>query len=567
MSLREDADRPSSGLETGIETRIEAGDEARAERTAPAATAASLPTPVPVEAPPARKRSMRRLVLLGLLTAALGGGAYQGWQWWTVGRFFVSTDDAYVQADISVLAAKIPGYLQSVPVVNGLAVRKGDVIAKLDDGDYRLALQAAQDKLATQESTIARIGRQAEAAQAQVAQAAAQLDATRADAVRAQADFARSTQMQADYVAKSRIDQTRADRDRTEASVKAMEAGLLAARANVDVLQAQKREAESLAAELRTAVDRARRDLDFTVIRAPFDGVVGNKAVEAGAYVGPGTRVAALVPLQSVRIDANFKETQVERMRPGQPVTVTVDAYPDREIHAVVESFSPASGSVFSLLPPDNATGNFTKIVQRVPVKIVLDDHSLTGLLRPGSGSIRVEGNDIAARSASARLDFGVTLVPEGRRVFAPMTVRENLEMGAFRRLWPRRDRKVEADMDEVFDMFPRLRERQSQPAGLLSGGEQQMLAIGRALMSRPRLLLLDEPSMGLAPRVVQDIFAIIRRLNQQGISILLAEQNANMALQTAAWGYVIAEGEIVREAESAALTRDPIVRTAYLGL
>jgi len=191
----------------------------------------------------------------------------------------------------------------------------------------------------------------------------------------------------------------------------------------------------------------------------------------------------------------------------------------------------------------------------------------LAGLLRPSSGHIRVEGNDIAGRSASARLDFGVTLVPEGRRVFAPMTVRENLEMGAFRRLWPRRDRQVQADMDAVFDMFPRLGERQSQPAGLLSGGEQQMLAIGRALMSRPRLLLLDEPSMGLAPRVVQDIFVTIRRLNQQGISILLAEQNANMALQTAAWGYVIAEGEIVREAESAALARDPIVRSAYLGL
>ena len=191
----------------------------------------------------------------------------------------------------------------------------------------------------------------------------------------------------------------------------------------------------------------------------------------------------------------------------------------------------------------------------------------LAGLLRPSSGRILVEGNDISHRSASTRLDFGVTLVPEGRRVFAPMTVRENLEMGAFRRLWPRRDRKVEADMEEVFDMFPRLRERQSQPAGLLSGGEQQMLAIGRALMSRPRLLLLDEPSMGLAPRVVQDIFATIRKLNQQGISILLAEQNANMALQSAAWGYVIAEGEIVREAESTALARDPAVRTAYLGL
>ena len=191
----------------------------------------------------------------------------------------------------------------------------------------------------------------------------------------------------------------------------------------------------------------------------------------------------------------------------------------------------------------------------------------LAGLLRPSAGCIRVEGNDITAAAASERLSVGVTLVPEGRRVFAPMSVRENLEMGAFRRLWPRRDRAVAADMDMVFDLFPRLAERQKQAAGLLSGGEQQMLAIGRALMSRPRLLLLDEPSMGLAPRVVQDIFATIARLNKDGMSILLAEQNANMALQSAAWGYVIAEGEIVREAESTALARDPIVRTAYLGL
>jgi len=191
----------------------------------------------------------------------------------------------------------------------------------------------------------------------------------------------------------------------------------------------------------------------------------------------------------------------------------------------------------------------------------------LAGLLRPSSGRISVEGSDIAGKSASTRLDFGVTLVPEGRRVFAPMSVRENLEMGAFRRLWPRRDRAVAGDMEMVFDLFPRLRERQSQLAGLLSGGEQQMLAIGRALMSRPRLLLLDEPSMGLAPRIVQEIFATIRRLNQQGISILLAEQNANMALQSAAWGYVLAEGEIVRGAETGLLARDPIVRTAYLGL
>ncbi|GJD58545.1 HlyD family secretion protein [Methylobacterium dankookense] len=382
MSLREDAGRTDGAVETVEDPREDARAEGPAASRLPAAVE---PAPPPVVPAPKRRRPLRRAILLLLLGGLAGGGGYAGWQWWNVGRFFVSTDDAYVQADISVLAAKVSGYLDAVPVVNGQAVKKGAVIAKLDDGDYRLALKAAEDKLATQVSTISRIGRQAEAAQAQVAQAVAQVDAVRADAVRAAADYARATQMQADYVAKSRIDQAKADRDRTEASVKSAEAALLAAKANVAVLEAQKREAENLAAELRTAADRARRDLDFTVVRAPFDGVVGNKAVEAGAYVSPGSRIAALVPLQSVRIDANFKETQLARMRPGQEVHIHVDAYPDRDIVGTVESLSPASGSVFSLLPPDNATGNFTKIVQRLPVRVhVPEDVAREGLLRPG---------------------------------------------------------------------------------------------------------------------------------------------------------------------------------------
>ena len=191
----------------------------------------------------------------------------------------------------------------------------------------------------------------------------------------------------------------------------------------------------------------------------------------------------------------------------------------------------------------------------------------LTGLLRPTHGTVAFEGKDITAIAPAARVAAGIALVPEGRRVFAPMTVWENLEMGAYRRLWPRRQSAVAADFELVFDLFPRLRERTAQLAGALSGGEQQMLAIGRALMSRPKLLLLDEPSMGLAPMVVKDIFATLRRLNEMGVSILLAEQNTRLALRTANHGYVIAGGIIVKAADATALAADPQVQNAYLGI
>ncbi|KQT69483.1 hemolysin D [Methylobacterium sp. Leaf465] len=405
MSLRQD-DGFRAEPAQGDAIRADAV-ETRTVSASPAAAPAQPMTPA-VIAPSTgearvKPRRTRTVVLATLLLAALGGGAYKAQAWWTVGRFFVSTDDAYVQADISVLAAKIPGYLAAVPVVNGQMMHRGDVIARIDDGDYRLAAQAAHDKLVTQQAAIARIARQVEAAQAQMLQASAQIDANRADAVRATADYARQQQLEkVDFVAKARIEQARADRDRTDAAVKGAEAALVAMRANVEVLRAQGKEAEGLAAELRTAEARAARDLDFTTIRAPFDGVIGNKAAEAGAYVSPGSRIAALVPLESVRIDANFKETQVERMHPGQRVHIAVDAYPDRDIVGEVESLSPASGSVFSLLPPDNATGNFTKIVQRLPVRVhVPADVARAGLLRPGlSVTVRVDTRENAETAA-----------------------------------------------------------------------------------------------------------------------------------------------------------------------
>ncbi|MHC2000688.1 HlyD family secretion protein [Methylobacterium sp. CM6241] len=397
MSLRDEGSHPAAS-----------GSGDLPNDAAPLATSVVAHSPVPVAATvatPPKRRLLRKAMMLTVLTLALAGGGYKGYEWWTVGRFFVSTDDAYVQADISILAAKVPGYLAAVPVMNGQAVKQGDVIARLDDGDYRLAAQAAHDKLLTQQATIARIGRQVEAAQAQLLQSAAQIDAAKADSIRAAADYARQQQLEkVDFVAKSRIEQALADRNRTEATVKGAEANLAMMKANVEVLRAQGREAEGLAAELKTAEDRADRDLAFTVIHAPFDGVVGNKAVEAGAYVAPGSRIAALVPLESVRVDANFKETQVERMHAGQQVHIAVDAYPGRDIVGEVESLSPASGSVFSLLPPDNATGNFTKIVQRLPVRIhVPADVAREGLLRPGlSVTVRVDtrGEDEPVRTA-----------------------------------------------------------------------------------------------------------------------------------------------------------------------
>jgi membrane fusion protein (multidrug efflux system) len=382
--------------EARLPTDPDSGDAAAAGE------ARSRKSPVPAEHPeagkslapaaeagqpaPVAKKPRRKLVLFVVLTAALAGGGYEGYEWFTNGRFMVSTDDAYVQADITTLSAKVSGYVDYVAVANNQSVKAGDLIAKIDDGDYRLAVQSAKDKLATQTSTIDRIGRQIEAARASVGQAAAQVDAAKADAERAAADFERQQQLaKSDFASRSRFDEAKADRDRTQAAVKSAQAALDAARANVEVLAAQQAEARKVAAELETAVEKAERDLAFTEIRAPADGVVGNKAVDTGSFVQPGTRLFALVPLEKVHIDANFKETQLAGLRPGQSVRVEVDALPDREITGTVESVSPAAGSVFSLLPPENATGNFTKIVQRVPVRIAVPaEVAREGVLRPG---------------------------------------------------------------------------------------------------------------------------------------------------------------------------------------
>jgi membrane fusion protein, multidrug efflux system len=332
------------------------------------------------------KRSRKRVVLPLVLLALVGGGGYFGYGWWTEGRFLVSTDDAYVKADVTTVAAKVAGYVTAVPVANNTVVKAGDVVARIDDGDYRNALQQAKAKFATQESTIERIHRQVAAQVAALGQSHAQLTANQADQVRAEADYQRALSLaQRDFGSKQNLDQARADQARTAANVESAKAAIASGEANVEVTKAQEAEARKVLGELQTSVEKGERDLAFTTITAPVGGIVANRAAEVGNYVQPGTRVAALVPLDTVYVEANFKETQLTRLQPGQKVDVEVDAMPGRRFEGTVQSFAPGSGSIFSLLPPENATGNFTKIVQRVPVRVAIHAEDLrTGGLRPG---------------------------------------------------------------------------------------------------------------------------------------------------------------------------------------
>ncbi|HEY2535296.1 MAG TPA: HlyD family secretion protein [Xanthobacteraceae bacterium] len=358
----------------------------------------------------ARRPAFRRRGLIASgLAIALGIGGYYGEQWWVNGRYLVSTDDAYVRAHNRTLGSKISGYVASIAVEDNAAVRTGEVIATIDDGDYKLAVDSAREKVATQEATVDRIGRQILAQAANVDQAKAQMGSARAEATKTQLELARQQALAGQkFASQQTLEQAQAGRDQAVAAVASAQAAIDGAKANLGVLKAQQQEAARTLDELKTALAKAERDLSFTVIRAPVDGVFGNRAVQAGDYVQTGQRIASIVPLDDVYVEANFKETQLDRLRPGQPVSISVDALPEDAITGTVSSLSPASGSVFSLLPPDNATGNFTKIVQRLPVRIdVPAKVAEERLLRPGMSvvvSVNTKGENAAeTRQTSAR--------------------------------------------------------------------------------------------------------------------------------------------------------------------
>ena len=329
------------------------------------------------------KRKAAARIFIPLIVLALAGF---GWYWYTTGRWLVGTDDAYVRADMSVITPRVGGELLAVHVTDNQAVHKGDVLVEIDPRDYAAHLANVQADAAAAQSAIESNKEQIKLQQANIEEARANLDAARADLVRLSKDWDRARQLVADGVATTaRLDSALAADKSGEAAVAHDEAALQAAQQQVTTLQADGQRLQSQQAAKQAMVPLSQLDLESATLRAPIDGSVGDLAARVGERVAPGQRLLSLVPLQAVYVEANFKETQLTRMLVGQPVSLKVDAFPGQVLHGKVDSLAPASGAEFSLLPPQNATGNFTKIVQRVPVKIVLDaDDPLRGRLRPG---------------------------------------------------------------------------------------------------------------------------------------------------------------------------------------
>ncbi|RWO92962.1 HlyD family secretion protein [Mesorhizobium sp.] len=359
-------------------------------KVAPAIEAPNPPTEPatspPAEAPAKKKRSARSFLLPIIALGLLGAGAWYGYDYWTDGRFMISTDDAYVQADMAFISPKISGYVDQVKVTENQQVKAGDPLLVVDNGDYKIAVAQAEAQIATLSKTLDRIDAQTEAARASLEQAQAQKTADQAAAANAARVQARAAQLLKTHVGtQAQLDDAQTAVEQANAALVGADAQIAAAEANIGVLQAQRAETASTLASLQLARDKAARDLSFTVLRAPYDGVVGNRSVEQGDLISPGQKLAVIVPMDKLYIVANFKETQLARLVPGEKVRISVDAIDGQDFEGTVSSLAPASGAVFSLLPPENATGNFTKVVQRVPVRIdVPADVLKTGKLRAG---------------------------------------------------------------------------------------------------------------------------------------------------------------------------------------
>jgi membrane fusion protein (multidrug efflux system) len=348
-------------------------------------TTAELPSATLQPVKPKRRLAKRVLLPLIAIGALVGLGFY-GNHWWTAGRFIEETDDAYVGGDVTVIGPKVGGYIAELLVTDNQPVHAGDLLARIDDRDYRVALLKTEGAVAAENALLANLDATAQLQQALIAQARASIDATQAEMTRAQADYLRYQRLVKTSAVSVESAQRAEATFRTALAEHARaQATLLATQRQLDVIATQKQQARAALTQAEADHQTAQLNLSYTELRAPVDGVIGNRKARVGAYASAGAQLLVVVPARGLWVDANFKEDQLAEMLPGQAVSIRADVLPGREFHGHLSSLAPATGAQFSVLPAENATGNFTKIVQRVPVRIHLDDvDGVLGQLRPG---------------------------------------------------------------------------------------------------------------------------------------------------------------------------------------
>ena len=349
----------------------------------------------------AKKRVVLGAVMLGFASA----GAGYGWYWWTEARFVETTDDAYVLADQSPVAAKVAGYVVRIAVDDNDVVKAGDPLVEIDGTDYAARAAQADADVAARFAARATFDEQKALQKRVIRQAETQIAVVRAELDRAKEDRDRYAKLARENAAsRQKYDYAVADFEKATAQLAAAKAAVATERQKLALLDSQAREADEAVLVAEAAAQTAELDVENSRVTAPVDGIVGNRTVAVGQYVKPGTQLMVLVPIKDVYVVANYKETQIGAMAVGQMAEMEIDAFPGRTFTGAIDSFAPATGSRFSLLPPENATGNFTKIVQRVPVRIKFDPGTaLIGAIRPGMSVIvkidtRGKGSEPALR-------------------------------------------------------------------------------------------------------------------------------------------------------------------------
>ncbi len=369
-----------------ILARSDAADAPTTRRDAPHDRAGRMTLPEMPSQMPRHRRSLKRGLAAAAALAGVAAAAYYGDYYWTTGRFLVSTDDAYVAAHSVLISPKVSGYISETPVDDNQAVHAGEVVARIDPRDYQTALDQARANVAAARANIDTLDQEISQQKLAIEEANQLVASDEAALVFSQQQLERFTTLaKAGAGSVQRAQEAQADIREKQAALQHDTAGIGVAEKQISVFEAQLGQAKAALGQQEAMEHQAELNLSYTTLTSPVDGTVGDRTLRVGQYVQAGTQLMAVVPLQAVYITANYKETELTDVRPGQPVTIDVDTFPGVTVHGHVDSLGPASGEEFALLPPDNATGNFTKIVQRIPVKIDVNaGDPLAGELRPG---------------------------------------------------------------------------------------------------------------------------------------------------------------------------------------